>query len=51
MREARERTDKVAREAQELLIPIGSRIPADSPAHDSLTALSALVESVVNRTG
>ena len=51
MTEARERTDEVAREAKELLAPIGARAPAGSPAHDSLTALSALVESVVNRAG
>jgi len=51
MHEARERTNAMAREAQELLTPLASGFPADSPAHDSITALSALVESVVNRAG
>jgi heptaprenyl diphosphate synthase len=49
MHEARERTNAVAREAQELLAPLALGLLADSPAHDSFTALSALVESVVNR--
>jgi heptaprenyl diphosphate synthase len=51
MHEARERTSAVAREAQELLAPLASGFPAGSPAHDSITALSALVEGVVNRAG
>jgi len=51
MREARARTDEVARRAQQLLTPIGARTPSGSPAHDSLTALTSLVESVVNRAG
>ena len=51
MGEARERTKTVAREAQELLAPLAIGLPADSPAQDSITALSALVESVVNRAG
>jgi heptaprenyl diphosphate synthase len=51
MGEARERTNTVAREAQELLAPLMSALPPHSPAHDSVTALSALVGSVVNRAG
>lgn len=51
MREARERTNAVAREAQELLRPLAVGFPADSPAHDSIMALSSLVNSVVNRAG
>ena len=51
MDEARERTNAVALEAQELLAPLASRLPAHSPAHDSVTALSDLVEGVVNRAG
>ena len=51
MDEARERTNAVALEAKELLAPLASRLPAHSPAHDSVTALSALVEGVVNRAG
>jgi len=51
MREARERTNAVAREAQELLTPLAAGFLVDTPARDSLTALSALVEGVVNRAG
>ncbi len=51
MAEARERTNAVAREAQDLLAPLALRLQAGSAAHDALTALSALVESVVNRVG
>ena len=51
MDEARERTNAVAREAQLLLAPLGSGFAPDSSAHDAITALSALVESVVNRAG
>jgi len=51
MGQARERTNAVAREAQELLAPLGDSLPAHSPAHDSVTALSALVAGVVNRAG
>ena len=51
MGEARERTNAVAREAQELLTPLAIGLPADSPAQEAITALAALVESVVNRAG
>jgi heptaprenyl diphosphate synthase len=51
MGEARERTNAVAREAQDLLAPLASRFPAHSLAHDSATALSDLVAGVVNRAG
>ena len=51
MGEARERTNAVAREAQELLAPLVIGLPAGSTAHQATTALSALVESVVNRVG
>jgi heptaprenyl diphosphate synthase len=51
MGQACERTNAVAREAQELLAPLGDSLPARSPAHDSVTALSALVAGVVNRAG
>ena len=51
MLEARERTNAVAREAQCLLVPLASALAAQSPAHDSVTALSALVAGVVNRVG
>ncbi len=51
MGEARERTNDVARQAQELLAPLAIGLPAGKPAQDALTALSALVESVVNRVG
>ena len=51
MGEARERTNAVAQEAQELLAPLAIGLAADSPAQDAMIALSALVESVVNRTG
>jgi heptaprenyl diphosphate synthase len=51
MGEARERTNAVARQAQELLAPLALGLPAGSPAGDSLTALSALVDGVVNRAG
>ena len=49
MAQARERTNAVAREAQDLLVPLAVGLPAGSRAHDAMTALSALVESVVNR--
>jgi heptaprenyl diphosphate synthase len=51
MGEARARTNAIARQAQELLSPLAAGLPAGSPASDSLTALSALVGSVVNRAG
>jgi len=51
MGQARERTNNVAREAQELLAPLAIGLTAGSPADDAITALSALVESVVNRSG
>jgi len=51
MGEARERTSAVAQGAQQLLAPLASGLAADSPAHDSITALSALVGRVVNRAG
>lgn len=51
MGEARQRTNAVALEAQELLAPLASGLPADSIARDSAAALSALVASVVNRAG
>jgi len=51
MGQARERTNDVAREAQELLAPLAVGLPAGSPAVDAIMALSALVESVVNRAG
>jgi heptaprenyl diphosphate synthase len=51
MGQARERTNDVARAAQELLAPLAVGLPAGSPAQDAMTALSALAESVVNRAG
>jgi heptaprenyl diphosphate synthase len=51
MGEARERTNAVARQAQQLLAPLAVGFAADSPAQDAMTALSSLVESVVNRAG
>ena len=51
MGQARERTNNVARETQELLAPLAIGLPADSPARDALIALSALVESIANRAG
>jgi heptaprenyl diphosphate synthase len=51
MDESRERVNEVVREAQELLTPLAVGLPADSPVRDAVTALSALVESVVNRVG
>jgi heptaprenyl diphosphate synthase len=51
MDEARERTNAVALQAQQLLAPLAIGIAPDSPAQDALTALSSLVESVVNRDG
>ena len=51
MDEARERTNTVALQARELLAPLSGSLPAHSPAHDSVTALSALVAGVVNRAG
>ena len=49
MGQAHERTKAVAREAQELLAPLAPGFPVGSAAHDSVLALSALVESVVDR--
>jgi len=51
MGEARARTDAVALEAQELLVPLAGGQPDGSAAGDSASALSALVVSVVNRAG
>ncbi|MBC7560018.1 MAG: polyprenyl synthetase family protein [Dermatophilaceae bacterium] len=51
MREARERTNAVALEAQELLAPLAGGQPDGSAAGDSARALSALVVNVVNRAG
>ena len=51
MGEARELTNTVALEAQELLAPLASALPAHSLALESVTALSDLVGSVVNRAG
>ena len=51
MGEARERTNAVALEAQELLAPLASGQPDGSAAHDSVSALRALVVGVVNRAG
>jgi len=49
MDEARERTNAVALEAQDLLAPLARRLPAHSLAHDCVTALSDLVAGVANR--
>jgi heptaprenyl diphosphate synthase len=51
MGEARERTNAVARQAQQLLAPLAVGLAVDSPALDAMTALSSLVESVVDRAG
>jgi heptaprenyl diphosphate synthase len=51
MTQARERTNAMALEAQQLLAPLVSGFPAPSAALDSVNALSALVVSVVNRAG
>ena len=51
MGEARERMNAVAREAQDLLAPLAIELPAGSSALEAITALSALVGSVVNRVG
>jgi heptaprenyl diphosphate synthase len=51
MGEALERTAAVAREAQQLLAPLAIGFAAGSPAQDAMTALSSLVETVVNRVG
>jgi heptaprenyl diphosphate synthase len=51
MDEARERTNSVALEARELLAPLAGGQPEGSSAHDSASALRALVVSVVNRAG
>jgi heptaprenyl diphosphate synthase len=51
MGQARERTNRVAQEAQELLGPLARALPVHSPARDSLIALSDLVGGVVNRVG
>jgi heptaprenyl diphosphate synthase len=49
MGEARERANAAALEAQELLAPLAGEEPDGTAAHDSVSALSALVVSVVNR--
>ena len=49
MDEARERTNMVALEAQELLAPLAVLFPAGSVARDSVMALSDLVSGVANR--
>jgi heptaprenyl diphosphate synthase len=49
MNEAREQTNTVALQAQQLLAPLASRFPAGSVPHDSVTALSDLVSGVANR--
>ena len=51
MGEARDRTNDVAREAQELLAPLAIGLAPGSPAMESITALADLVEGVVNRVG
>jgi len=51
MGQARERTNNVARETQELLAPLAIGLPAESPACDAVLALSALVASIANRAG
>jgi len=51
MGEARERTNAVARQAQLLLAPLAIGLADGSPSQDALTALSSLVEGVVNRAG
>ena len=51
MGEARERTNAVARQAQLLLAPLAIGFADGSPSQDALTALSSLVEGVVNRAG
>jgi heptaprenyl diphosphate synthase len=51
MGEAHRRTNAVALEAQDLLAPLAIGLAADSPAHDAIAALSALVEGVANRAG
>jgi heptaprenyl diphosphate synthase len=49
MVEARERTNAVAREARDLLAPLATGLGAGSPVREAITALSDLVEGVVNR--
>jgi len=51
MAEARQRMNAVAREAQELLAPLATGLGASSPVREAITALSDLVEGVVNRVG
>ena len=51
MDEARERTNTVAQEAQDLLAPLARRFPAHSSGSDAVTALSDLVAGVANRVG
>ena len=51
MAQARERTNDMAREAQELLAPLALGSPGGSSAREAVAALSAVVESVVNRAG
>lgn len=51
MGEARQRTNVVAQEAQELLAPLALGLPASSPARQAISALADLVDGVVNRVG
>lgn len=51
MGEARQRTNVVAQEAQELLAPLALGLPASSPAGQAISALADLVDGVVNRVG
>jgi heptaprenyl diphosphate synthase len=51
MDEARQRTNAVAREAQDLLTPLATSLAASSPVREAINALSDLVEGVVNRVG
>ena len=51
MGEARQRTNVVAQEAQELLAPLALGLPASSPAREAISALADLVDGVVNRVG
>ena len=51
MGEARQRTNVVAQEAQELLAPLALGLPVSSPAREAISALADLVDGVVNRVG
>lgn len=51
MGEARQRTNVVAQEAQELLAPLALGLPASSSARQAISALTDLVDGVVNRVG